>query len=95
MQIISRDAPITKLGTKHEDAAGRQDEARVNLCSSQRNTLLKVYLPSYLPPLHHYKSTPVQQKSLFAHTKSVVIKQMAGSMSSPYTEHEDALTDVC
>ncbi len=38
MQIISKDATITKLGTKHQDGAGRQDEARVNLCSSQRNT---------------------------------------------------------
>lgn len=56
--------------------------------------LLKLCLPSYLS-LHHYKSTPIQQKSLFPHTSSFVIKQMADSMSSPYSEHEDALMDVC
>ncbi|CAM4722683.1 unnamed protein product [Leuciscus chuanchicus] len=35
MQIIVEMSPLV---TGHEDAAGRQDDARVNLCSSQRNT---------------------------------------------------------
>lgn len=43
------------------------------ICVPPRGTrILKLCVP-YLPPLHHYKSTPIQQKSLFAHTRSFVI----------------------